>query len=101
MHTVFGRRTGTAVMEEEQRWKEQLHARWTTPDPVVEGLVRRATGSGLGTRSRIVGGEGNEVWAITTLAGDDLILRVLRVSPSISFAAEQWATEQARRMGVP
>jgi aminoglycoside phosphotransferase (APT) family kinase protein len=85
-------------MDEEQRWKEQLHAGWTTPDSVVDDLVRRATGSGLGTRSRIVGGEGNEVWAITNRAGDDVILRVSR---STTFAAEQWATEQARRMGVP
>ena len=85
-------------MDEEQRWKEQLHAGWTTPDSVVDLLVRRATGAGLNTRSRIVGGEGNEVWALTTRAGDDLILRVSR---STTFAAEQWATDQARRMGVP
>ncbi|MEO8286152.1 MAG: aminoglycoside phosphotransferase family protein [Chloroflexota bacterium] len=85
-------------MDDETHWKEQLHAQWTTPDEVVDQLVRRASGSTIGLRSRIVGGEGNEVWSITTESGEDLILRVSRSS---SFAAEQWATEQARRMGVP
>jgi aminoglycoside phosphotransferase (APT) family kinase protein len=85
-------------LDDEIRWKEQLHAQWTTPDAVVNRLVRRASGSAVRTRSRIIGGEGNEVWALTTQAGDDLILRVSRAT---TFAAEQWATEQARRMGVP
>lgn len=85
-------------MDDEIRWKEQLHAQWTTPDAVIQQLVHRASSSAVGTRSRIVGGEGNEVWAITTRSGDDLILRVSRAT---TFAAEQWATEQALRMGVP
>jgi aminoglycoside phosphotransferase (APT) family kinase protein len=85
-------------LDDENRWKEQLHAGWTTPDDVINRLVRKASGSAAVTRSRIVGGEGNEVWSITTQSGDDLILRVSR---SNTFAAEQWATEQARHMGVP
>ncbi len=85
-------------MDDETRWKEQLHAQWTTPDDVINQLVRRASGSAVGTQSRIIGGEGNEVWSITTQSAQELILRVSR---SNTFAAEQWATEQARRMGVP
>jgi aminoglycoside phosphotransferase (APT) family kinase protein len=85
-------------VDDEILWKEQLHAQWTTPDDVINHLVRRVSGSDIGARSRIIGGEGNEVWSITTQSGDDLILRVSR---SATFAAEQWATEQARRMGVP
>jgi aminoglycoside phosphotransferase (APT) family kinase protein len=85
-------------LDDETRWKEELHAKWTTPDEVINHLVRSASGSTVGTQSRIIGGEGNEVWAITTRSGDDLILRVSR---STTFAAELWATEQARRMGVP
>jgi aminoglycoside phosphotransferase (APT) family kinase protein len=85
-------------LDDETRWKEELHAQWTTPDEVINRFVLSASSSDVGTRSRIIGGEGNEVWAITTRSGDDLILRVSRSS---TFAAEQWATEQARRMGVP
>lgn len=85
-------------MNDEIRWKEQLHARWTTPDVVINRLVRSASGSTVATMSRIIGGEGNEVWSITTRSGVDLILRVSR---STNFAAERWATEQARRAGVP
>jgi len=85
-------------LDDETRWKEELHAQWTTPDEVINHLVRSASSSAVGTRSRIIGGEGNEVWSITTRSGDDLILRVSR---STTFAAELWATEQARRMGVP
>lgn len=86
------------ILDEETRWKEQLHAQWTTPDALINDLVRRAARSTVATRSRIIGGEGNEVWAITTRAGADLILRVSRAT---TFAAEQWATQQAGRMGVP
>jgi hypothetical protein len=84
-------------LDDETRWKEQLHAQWTTLDEVINQLVRRASGSDVGTQSRIIGGEGNEVWSITTLSAEGLILRVSR---SNTFAAEQWATEQARRMGA-
>jgi aminoglycoside phosphotransferase (APT) family kinase protein len=86
------------LVDDEIRWKEQLHAQWTMPDAVIDDLVGRASDSAISARSRIVGGEGNEVWSITTQAGDDLILRVSR---STAFAAERWAAEQARRMGVP
>lgn len=80
------------------RWKAQLHAQWTTPEAVIQHLVRRACGAAVGTQTRIIGGEGNEVWAITTQSGVDLILRVSRTT---TFAAEQWATQQAHHMGVP
>jgi aminoglycoside phosphotransferase (APT) family kinase protein len=85
-------------MNDETRWKEQLHAQWTTPPDVINNLVLRASGSGVAARSRIVGGEGNAVWSITTRAGDNLIVRI---SHWTSFGAEQWASEQARRAGVP
>jgi aminoglycoside phosphotransferase (APT) family kinase protein len=85
-------------MDEETLWKEQLHAQWTTPDEVIGGLVLRASGSGIAARSQIIGGEGNEVWSITSKAGDKLIIRI---SHWTTFAAEQWATEQARGAGVP
>lgn len=85
-------------MNEETRWKEQLHAQWTTPDEVIRDLVLRATGSVIAARSRIIGGEGNEVWSITSKAGDKLIIRI---SHWTTFAAEQWATEQACGAGVP
>lgn len=85
-------------MDDEIRWKEQLHAQWTTPDAIINDLVHSASGSAVRARSRIVGGEGNEVWSISTRAGDDLIVRV---SHRTTFTTEQWATEQARGVGVP
>lgn len=85
-------------MDEDTLWKEQKHAQWNTPDAVMQDLVRRAVGSTIGTRARIVGGENNEVWSITTAAGDDLIMRISRTE---TFAAERWATEQAYGLGVP
>lgn len=85
-------------MDDELRWKEQLHAQWTTPPDVLNRLVLRATGSAPAERSRIIGGEGNEVWSIRTNSG---IYLILRISRSGSYSTEQWATEQARTMGVP
>jgi hypothetical protein len=79
-------------IDDETRWKEQLHAQWSTPNEVIDHPVRSAAGSAVGTQKPIMGGEGNEVWSITTLSSEDLILRVSR---SNTFAAEQWATEQA------
>lgn len=85
-------------MDDEDRWKAQLHAQWITPDAIVDEFVQRACGSPVRTRSRIVGGEGNEVWRIATEAGGDLIVRI---SHWTDFTAEQWATEQARDARVP
>jgi len=85
-------------LDDETRWKEELHSQWTTPDEIITHFVRSASGSAVATRSRIIGGEGNEVWSITTRSGDDLIVRISR---SATFAAELWATEQAHRKGVP
>jgi aminoglycoside phosphotransferase (APT) family kinase protein len=82
----------------ENRWKEELHAQWNTPIEVMDRLVLQASGSGIALRSRIVGGEGNEVWSIITRTEIELIVRVSRKT---SFAAEQWAADQARSVGVP
>lgn len=83
---------------DDARWLAELHERWTSPDHVVDDTVRRASGSAAAARERIVGGEGNEVWAVTTSSGDDL---VVRISHSTTFAGERWAAEQSRRAGVP
>ena len=53
---------------------------------------------GIANRTRIIGGEGNEVWAVSTLAGDELMVRVSHID---TFAAEQWAAEHARSAGAP
>jgi hypothetical protein len=47
------RRRSISVLDDEIRWKEQLHAQWTTPDEVINHLVLSASGSAVGTRSRI------------------------------------------------
>lgn len=85
-------------MDDEERWKEELHTGWTTPAEIIDRYVRSTSGSAVATQSRIIGGEGNEVWSITTRSGDDLIVRISR---STTFASERWSTEQAYRMGVP
>ncbi|HET7558646.1 MAG TPA: aminoglycoside phosphotransferase family protein, partial [Limnochordia bacterium] len=85
-------------MDDEARFKEQLHAQWQTPAPVITQCVRRAGGGTVANRTRIIGGENNEVWSVTTATGAEFIVRV---SHTGGYAAERWAAERARAAGVP
>ncbi|MET9021844.1 aminoglycoside phosphotransferase family protein [Actinopolymorpha sp. NPDC004070] len=83
---------------------EWQHAQVSTPRSVLAGLVRRATGSGVGRVERIVEGYSNEVYRVWCTDEQDVVIRILRFdddpSPAAS-AGEPRAIETARAAGVP
>jgi hypothetical protein len=48
-------------MEASQEWLRGHHARTVTAPEVVDGIVRRAVGSGVASAQRVVVGQDNEV----------------------------------------
>lgn len=87
-------------MTEDDAWLEARHARWNTPVNVLDAVVRRATGSPLVSDERVIEGEINEVHAVRTAAGDELIIRIGR-NPAPAFDRERWPIAAARDAGLP
>jgi aminoglycoside phosphotransferase (APT) family kinase protein len=75
-------------------------AGWNTPSDVLAAVVRRAAGSAVLADERILAGHGNEVHAITTVDGRQLIVRVNRRGDDV-FARELWPISAARGVGIP
>jgi aminoglycoside phosphotransferase (APT) family kinase protein len=80
-------------------WLQAHHARWTSPQSLLRDVVRKA---GLhATRfERLIAGQANEVHAVMTAGGDELVLRISRrVDPR--FEVEAAAIGAARQHGIP
>lgn len=73
-----------------------------TPPAIIDEIVRKVTGSSPTERQRIIKGEANEVHAIKTDRGREVIVRINReVDAEARFQKERWAIEQAAQAGVP
>ncbi|GHO49149.1 phosphotransferase family protein [Ktedonospora formicarum] len=81
-------------------WLHTRHNQWTTPTSLIQDFVRRATGSTMAHASRVVLGQDNEVYAVTTTDHHHVIVRISRKT-NHRFEAERWALDAARRAGVP
>lgn len=77
-----------------------LHRGRNTPAAVIAAAVRAATGSEPATTARIVTGEVNEVYDITTQRGQAVIVRLSAEYGNL-LLKERWAIEAARSAGVP
>ncbi len=79
------------------------HVRFfSTPQGVIGSAVQRAVGSSIASKHRITKGEANEVYAVDSTNGQELILRISRLCDSESrFQRERWAMEQCAKLGVP
>jgi len=81
-------------------WLRARQARMRTPARVIGASVRRATGESPDSSRRIIGGEINEVYEITTGRGREVIVRICH-DEDPRFEAERWAINAARARGVP
>jgi aminoglycoside phosphotransferase (APT) family kinase protein len=80
-------------------WLVEHHSRWQTSSEVLNEAVRRA-GFSIGDVHRIVVGQANEVYAVTAVSGEELIVRMAhRRDPK--FASETAAIERVRAAGIP
>jgi hypothetical protein len=78
----------------------ELAKRHTSPREVVEKIAEGTTGQKLKRLRRIIRGEDNEVYDITSLSGEEFILRISHQDAD-TFAIESWAIEAVRARGVP
>jgi aminoglycoside phosphotransferase (APT) family kinase protein len=84
----------------DREWMRRRHDAMRTPRVIIDAQVRVATGAGLQTLRRLVVGEDNEVYEVTTTGGDRLIVRISHAEDP-RFEAERWALDVARAAGVP
>lgn len=79
---------------------EQKHATFNTPSAMIEAVVNTAVGSKLKVKEKVILGEVNEVYDVTTEDERQIIVRIIR-SNHPRFAAEKWALDKTREAGVP
>jgi aminoglycoside phosphotransferase (APT) family kinase protein len=86
---------------EYQQFINAKHERlFNTPHEIIEQAVQKATGSALLSKYRIVKGEANEVYAVTTAPGKEVIVRISHGEED-NFEREKWAITAAKEFGVP
>src|SRR5687767_14263207 len=80
-------------------WLQQRHAAWQTPDDVVDGVVRSATGSGIARKERIIQGEANETYRAIDAAGNELVVKIAHGRPH-QFGSLEDQVRMLRDAGV-
>lgn len=83
-----------------KKYLEEKHARFSVDSNLLEDIVSKATNENIESKERLIHGEVNEVYSITTNNKQDLIVRISR-SNKPRFKSEKWAIEQCRKIGVP
>jgi aminoglycoside phosphotransferase (APT) family kinase protein len=76
------------------------HDAMRTPRAIIDTQVRVAADARVQTLRRLVVGEDNEVYEVTTTGADQLIVRISHAEDP-RFEAERWALDMARSAGVP
>jgi aminoglycoside phosphotransferase (APT) family kinase protein len=80
-------------------WRLERIRMMTSPAWVITDAVTEACGSPPKTVSRVTEGFSNEVYAVRTIAGQEVMVRIHWWS-SPYFEAECWALEQCRLLGL-
>lgn len=83
-----------------QKYLVSIHAKFVTPDDVIQKIVKEGTGHNLLTKTRIVAGEVNEVYDIELENSKHVILRIAK-NGHPNFLQEKWAIEKVQKLGVP
>ena len=81
-------------------WLRARHNKWNTPPQLIHKYVQKATGDAIAQASRIILGQDNEVYDITSDKNHQFIVRVSH-KENHRFEAECWALNAAREVGVP
>lgn len=83
-----------------QRFLEKKHQGFTTPDKLISDMVQKATGFQLFEKRKIIEGEMNEVYDVTTSGKQNVIVRISRWKyPTLE--AEEKVIRLVRMIGVP
>ncbi len=82
-----------------QQYLEDKHAKFGVERAIVEGIIEKATGDKSEEVERVIAGEVNEVYDVTTQGGN-YIIRISR-GQGTRFLVEKWALDKSREAGVP
>jgi aminoglycoside phosphotransferase (APT) family kinase protein len=88
------------AFEDNDTFRRQKHEKWNTPLEIVNPLVLEATGSAATKYERIINGETNEVYFVTTETGKEIVVRIQHGERN-KFQKERWALERCAENGVP
>ncbi len=83
-----------------QAYLEARYARFSTPEALVFRMVRTATGTRPVASARILKGNDNEVYVVTTAQRQEFVTRIHRAGES-GLQDEAWALAAVRAVGVP
>jgi aminoglycoside phosphotransferase (APT) family kinase protein len=83
-----------------QKFLEKKHSAFETSGNLIERVVKKATGSNLIKRERIIAGEVNEVYDVVTERGQNIIVRISRLGRQ-NFETEEKVIRLALMAGVP
>lgn len=83
-----------------KQWLDDPARTGTSPFALVEAAVAEVAPEGASRHERLLRGEQNEVYAVTTSTDRELIVRISR-RPSSPFPGERWIIESLRAAGVP
>ncbi len=83
-----------------ENWLQARHSKWNTPPGLINEYVRKATGGAIAQASRLVAGQDNEVYDVTSDKNHQFIVRISHKA-NHGFEGERWALNAARNVGVP
>lgn len=81
-------------------WLKTRHNQWNTSPRLISEYVRKATGEAIALASRVILGQDNEVYDVTSDKNHHFIVRISH-KDNHRFEAERWALNAARKVGVP
>ncbi|OGE87853.1 MAG: hypothetical protein A3J07_04040 [Candidatus Doudnabacteria bacterium RIFCSPLOWO2_02_FULL_49_13] len=85
-----------------QTFLNEKHAKFQTPQQIIDDAVLSFSGNKIEIQNKIIKGEVNEVYAIKTNGGDELIIRIGRGDGAeTSFRREKLVLEKCLKVGVP
>lgn len=79
---------------------QKKHSAFNTPIDIINSIAQKAVSSKPVHKKKLILGEANEVYDITTANGQSIILRISHSSEP-RFKEEKWALDHAREAGVP
>ena len=86
--------------QEYEKHLADVHEQMATPDHVIADAVREATHKDISAKTRLVHGEGNEVYDLELIDGSHVIERISGYEDK-DFEQERWAIEQCEKLGIP
>ncbi len=90
----------TDQQTEYDEYLTRRHADKVTASEMIDSFVQKATGDKVEAQKRLMLGEANEVYDVTTTSGEAVIVRVSHEEYE-AFGKEKWAIEQCQKVGVP